>query len=398
MDNGTQRKVKRRFKAALTVASVTAAAVATTLFASPVEARTADILGEDSPNAISGEYIVALKDMEAVAEASASALVERFDGRIESRFDSIGALAVHMSAADAARLAADPAVDYVEQNSRVELAATQLNPPGWGLDRVDQRALPLDASFTYPNSGAGVHAYIIDTGIWLDHADFAGRLDPGYSAIVPGGNSRDCHGHGTHVAGTVGGTNYGVAKQVQLVPVQVFNCLGTADAVSVIGGVEWVTENAVLPAVATMSLGGTASQAMDTAVEASVNSGVSYSVAAGNNSADACGISPARVPSVMTVAATDSVDVRGSFSNFGTCVDLFAPGVNVRSDYLFGVTTRLTGTSIATPHVAGAAAVYLAANPTATPATVAAALTGNATNGAVIDPAGSPNKLLFITT
>jgi subtilisin family serine protease len=379
------------------IATATVAGVGIALAASPVQARTAEVIGADDPNAIRGEYIVAFEDTTESVEAL-DALVSRFEGRIETRFDSIDAVAVHMDAADAKRLAADPAVDYVEQNKRVELAATQLNPPGWGEDRVDQRTLPLDGSFTYPNTGEGVHAYIIDTGIWLDHADFAGRLNPGYSTIVPDGSSRDCHGHGTHIAGTVGGTLYGIAKQVQLVPVQVFNCSGTSDNISIIGGVEWVTANAVKPAVATMSLTSSASQAVDTAVTASIASGVTYAVAAGNSNVDACGYSPARVTGALTVAATDSTDVRASFSNFGTCVDMFAPGVNVRSDYLFGVTTRLSGTSIAVPHVAGAAAIYLAANPTASPATVASALNGNATANEVIDPAGSPNRMLFITT
>jgi subtilisin family serine protease len=375
-------------------AAVAAAAVGAALAASPVQARTAEVLGAGNPNAIPGEYIVAFKQ----APEAADALVRRFDGRVETRLESIDAVAVQMDPSDAARLAAEPTVDYVEQNARVETAATQPNPPGWGSDRIDQRALPLNGSYTYPNAGTDVHAYIIDTGIWLDHPDFAGRLDPGYSAIVPDGNSRDCHGHGTHIAGTVGGTNYGVAKEVQLVPVQVFNCTGTSDSVSVIGGVDWVTQNAIKPAVATMSLTATASQAIDTAVEASIASGVSYAVAAGNYDADACGYSPARVPGVLTVAATDSADTRVSFSNWGTCIDMFAPGVNVRSDYLFNVTTRLSGTSIAVPHVAGAAAVYLSANPTASPATVASALIGNSTANAVIDPKGSPNRLLFITT
>lgn len=375
-------------------AAVAAAGVGIALAASPVHARTTEVLDAGSPNAIPGEYIVAFKE----ATEAADALVRRFDGRVDTRLESINAVAVHMDAADAARLAADPAVDYVEQNLRVETAATQLNPPGWGADRVDQRTLPLNGSYTYPNTGTDVHAYIIDTGIWLEHPDFAGRLDPGYSAIVPDGNSRDCHGHGTHIAGTLGGTLYGIAKQVRLVPVQVFNCTGTGDSVSVIAGVEWVTQNAIKPAVATMSLTATASQAIDTAVETSIASGVSYAVAAGNYDADACGYSPARVPGVLTVAATDSTDTRVSFSNWGTCVDMFAPGVNVRSDYLFNVTTRLSGTSIAVPHVAGAAAIYLSANPTATPATVASALIGNSTASVVIDPeVGTPNRMLFVS-
>jgi subtilisin family serine protease len=375
------------------IAAVAAAAVAIAVAAAPAEAGTARVLGADSPHAIPGEYIVAFED----SPARADDLVARFDGRVETRLDSIDAVAVHMDAADAERLAADPSVAYVEQNTLVTTAATQLNPPSWGQDRVDQRALPLDASYTYTNAGTGVHAYIIDTGIWLDHPDFAGRLDPGYSAVVPGGSARDCHGHGTHVAGTVGGAVQGIAKQVQLVPVQVFNCTGAADAVTVIGGVEWVTANAVKPAVATMSLGGSASQAIDTAVEASINSGVSYAIAAGNGNADACTYSPARVGAALTVAASDVNDVRWSSSNYGSCVDLFAPGVNVRSDFIFNVTARLTGTSIATPHVAGVAAIYLSANPTATPAAVASALIGNATAGVVTDPAGSPNRLLFMT-
>jgi subtilisin family serine protease len=232
----------------------------------------------------------------------------------------------------------------------------------------------------------------------LGHSEFAGRLAPGFDAVLPIiGRGNDCNGHGTHVAGTVGGTNYGVAKQVTLVPVRVLNCLGLGTTADVIAGVDWVTANAVKPAVANMSLGGGASEALDAAVAASVASGVTYAVAAGNDDADACESSPAAEPTAITVAASAVDDSRASFSNWGACVDVFAPGVDIESAFLLGLTTSFSGTSMAAPHVAGAAAIYLSANPGAAPAQVGQALTAAATPGVIADPKGSPNLLLFVT-
>ncbi|WP_281276926.1 S8 family peptidase [Glycomyces buryatensis] len=368
---------------------------AAVLTVSPAQADVGSILGTDNPDAIPGEYIVVFEGGEVNA---ASDVVGSFGGTVENAFDSLGAVHALMSESEAERLAADPAVDYVEQNQVVEVADTQADPPSWGLDRIDQGSLPLDESYTYPNGGEGVTAYIIDTGIWLTHEEFEGRTAAGYSSVLPiVGDGTDCNGHGTHVAGTVGGTDYGVAKAVTLVPVQVLTCAGSGTTAGVIQGVDWVTENAVKPAVANMSLGGGVSEALDEAVAASIDSGVTYAVAAGNDDADACASSPAGVPGAITVAASDSADARAEFSNWGECTDLFAPGVDIESAYLLGLTESLSGTSMASPHVAGAAAVYLSAHPNASPDEVAAALTGAATSGELGDVKGSPNLLLRVT-
>ncbi|MET9377059.1 S8 family serine peptidase [Streptomyces sp. NPDC002992] len=306
-----------------------------------------------------------------------------------------------MSQAKAAALAADPRVAYVEQNTTVRMAETQ---PGatWGLDRIDQRNLPLSTTYTYNTTATNVTAYIIDTGIRTSHSEFGGRARVGTDTIGDGQNGQDCQGHGTHVAGTVGGAKYGVAKGAKLVAVRVLGCDGSGTTAGVIAGVDWVTTNAVKPAVANMSLGGSANQSLDDAVKRSIASGVSYSVAAGNGiligiPVNACNYSPARVPEAITVGATDSADKRASFSNYGTCLDLFAPGVSVTSAWKDNdaATNTISGTSMATPHTAGVAALYLAANPTATPAQVRDALVNNATSAKVQDArTGSPNKLL----
>lgn len=306
-----------------------------------------------------------------------------------------------MSQARAARLAADPRVAYVEQNAVVRLNDTQSNAT-WGLDRIDQRNLPLSTTYTYNTTASNVNAYIIDTGIRTSHREFGGRATVGTDTIGGGQNGQDCQGHGTHVAGTVGGRTYGVAKGVNLIAVRVLDCNGSGTTAGVIAGVDWVTAHAVKPAVANMSLGGGANTALDDAVKKSIASGVSYTIAAGNGiilglPANACNYSPARVPEAITVGATDRSDRRASFSNYGTCLDLFAPGVDITSAWKDGdtATNTISGTSMATPHTAGAAALYLASHPSATPAQVRDALVNDATNGKVTDPrAGSPNRLL----
>ncbi|MFC4609575.1 S8 family peptidase [Streptomyces maoxianensis] len=305
------------------------------------------------------------------------------------------------SRARAAELAADPRVAYVEQNATVRLNGTQANPT-WGLDRIDQRDLPLSKSYTYNTSASNVNAYIIDTGIRTSHSEFGGRASVGTDIVGGGQNGQDCQGHGTHVAGTVGGKTYGVAKGVKLIAVRVLDCNGSGSTAGVIAGVDWVTANAQKPAVANMSLGGGANTSLDNAVKKSIASGVSYSVAAGNGNilglpANACNYSPARVPEAITVGATDSTDRRASFSNYGTCLDLFAPGVNITSAWKDGdtATNTISGTSMAAPHTAGVAALYLSTHATATPAQVRDAVVNNATSGKVQDPrTGSPNKLL----
>lgn len=296
-----------------------------------------------------------------------------------------------------ARLLADPRVDYIEEDGVVSIDATQNNAT-WGLDRIDQRNLPLNGTYVYDTSAPNVHAYVIDTGIRPSHNDFGGRVGSGYSAINDGRGSNDCNGHGTHVAGTVGGTVWGAAKQARLYPVRVLGCNGQGTNSGVIAGMDWVANNHTKPAVANMSLGGGASTATDQAVTRMRNAGVTVVVAAGNDNRNACSYSPARSNSAITVGSTTSTDRRSSFSNFGSCVDIFAPGSSITSAWHTGntATNTISGTSMAAPHVAGAAALYLAGNPGASPAQVENAVNSNATTGVVGNPgSGSPNRMLY---
>ena len=271
-------------------------------------------------------------------------------------------------------------------------------PATWGLDRIDQRDLPLNNTYNYNQTGQAVHAYIIDTGMRATHQQFTGRVGNGADFVGDGQGTNDCHGHGTHVAGTTGGTTYGVAKLVTLHAVRVLNCQGSGTNSGVIAGVDWVTANHGSPAVANMSLGGGISTALDSAVNNSVNSGVSYAVAAGNSNANACNSSPARAPAANTVGSTTSTDARSSFSNFGTCLDIFAPGSSITSAWNTSdtATNTISGTSMASPHVAGAIALYLQTNPGASPSTVTNALIANSTLNHVTNAgSGSPNRLLY---
>jgi hypothetical protein len=346
---------------------------------------------------VATRYIVRLKD-DAVATADAApTLASRHAAIVLQSFRSLRAFVAQMTDADARALALEPSVEYVEEDGVVEIAATQAGPV-WGLDRIDQRTLPLNASYAYAYDGAGVHVYVIDSGIRTTHSEFGGRAAVAFDVIGDGQNGNDCNGHGTHVAGTIGGATYGVAKGVMLHAVRVLNCSGSGTVSGAIDGVDWVTTNRVKPAVANMSIHAGLSPSLDDAIAQSVSTGVTYVVAAGNDNLDACQGSPARAPSAITVGAVDSNDQRAGFSNFGTCVDLFAPGVSVTSAYNSGDTavTVMSGTSMASPHVAGAAALYLSANNAAAPAAVALALTSTATSGVVVDPgAGSPNLLLY---
>lgn len=355
--------------------------------------------------AVPDSYIVVLKDS-AVARDRVGDTAKRLSGRhggtvARTYGTALRGFEVTVSASAAARIAADPAVAYVEQNHTVSISGTQANPPSWGLDRIDQRNLPLDSSYTYPNTASNVHAYIIDTGIRFTHNDFGGRATSGYDA-VDGGSADDCNGHGTHVAGTVGGSAYGVAKAVQLVGVRVLNCSGSGTNAGVIAGVDWVTQNAIKPAVANMSLGGGANSSLDTAVRNSIASGVTYGLAAGNDSgANACNTSPARTAEAITVGSTTNTDARSSFSNIGTCLDIFAPGSSITSAWYSSntATNTISGTSMATPHVVGAAALVASANPGWTPQQVRDQLVANATPNVVTSPGtGSPNRLLYVGT
>jgi subtilisin family serine protease len=306
--------------------------------------------------------------------------------------------AASMTAATARALASDPSVAHVERDRKVRMTDVSSTAP-WGLDRLDQRTLPLDGAYTPAGAGSGVTAYVIDTGIRLGHVDFGSRATSGFD-VVAGGSADDCNGHGTHVAGTIGGTRYGVAKAVRLVAVRVLDCKGSGAVSDVIAGVDWVTANHPpgQPAVANMSLGGGVSPALDEAVATSVASGVAYAVAAGNDGGDACTSSPARVPSVMTVAASDRNDHAASWSDKGGCVDWYAPGVEITSDWDTSdtATKTISGTSMATPHTAGVAAVWLGSHPRATPIQLSAALARAAVAGAVAAPAGTTSRLLHL--
>ena len=295
----------------------------------------------------------------------------------------------------------NPNVSYIEQDAEVSLNTTQTSAT-WGLDRIDQHPRPLSTTFTYDSTGAGVTAYIIDTGLRYDHQEFGGRAAFGYDAF--GGTGTDCNGHGTHVGGTVGGATYGVAKGVTLVAVRVLDCRGSGSWSGVVAGVDWVTGNhaAGQPAVASMSLGGSGNTSVDNAVKRSIADGVSYAIAAGNGNIagiaqDACKYSPARVPEAITVGATDQTDKKASWSNYGNCVDLFAPGVSITSAwYSSGTATNtISGTSMATPHTAGVAALYLSSHPSSTPQQVRDALYANATKGAVTSAKTTNNDLLY---
>ncbi|WP_235038908.1 S8 family peptidase [Kibdelosporangium aridum] len=370
----------------------------------PTNAAAANqIIAENAPNKIQDSYVVVLKDNVAV-RGIADGLAARYGGKVGFVYQAaLKGFSVTMSASQARKLAADPAVSYVEQDRTVGLLTDQLDPPSWGLDRVDQVDRPIDQRYSYSVEAADVTAYVIDTGINYDHHDFGGRATFGFDAFTDGMQGMDCQGHGSHVAGTVGGHTFGVAKKVKLKAVRVLDCEGSGSIATEAAGVDWVTANAVLPAVANMSLytgvQNEPSRVLDDAVRASIGKGISYVVAAGNFNDDSCQYSPQRVTETINVAASSWYDARASFSSYGSCTDIFAPGEDIYSAVALENTlsVRKSGTSMAAPHVAGAVALYLADNPTKTPAEVHSAILAAATPGKVTNPgANTPNRLLRV--
>lgn len=376
--------------------------VTSALPATAAESPEVVIANAGATGAIKDRYIVVLDRNAPNADSlQGEALAQKFGARIIKTYDAaLNGYAVELTEKEARRFAADPAVDSVVQDQVVRIARAQPNPPSWGLDRVDQRIPLLDKSYKYPASaGSGVTAYIIDTGVRISHEDFGGRASYGYDAVDDDTTAADGNGHGTHVAGTVAGFSYGMAKKAQIVAIRVLDNSGSGTVSGVIAGVDWVTKNANKPAIANMSLGGGANSALDDAVRNSIASGVTYAVAAGNDNTNASNSSPAKVSEAITVGSTTSSDARSSFSNYGSSLDLFAPGSSIASAWNTGdtATNTVSGTSMATPHVAGAAALYLSDNQAATPGQVASALTSAATAGIVTNPGtGSPNRLLYV--
>jgi hypothetical protein len=354
-----------------------------------------------SADPIKDEYIVVLDDANPEVatygvDAIAGQLVNKHAAQLRHSYrHSITGFSIKATEAKARRIAAEPSVAYVVENSTVHADTIQTSPP-WGLDRIDQRTIPLSGTYSYTYTGAGAHAYVIDSGINVWHAEFGGRASTDYTAIDDAFGATDCNGHGTHVAGTIGATTYGVAKGVRLHSVRALDCSGSGPTDGVIAAVDWVTGNAARPAVANMSVSTSSNAALNSAVTRSINAGIVYVVAAGNSASDACSYSPSGAFYALTVGATDSNDVRASFSNGGTCVDLFAPGVGIQSTWIGSntATNTISGTSMAAPHVAGIAAQFLQANPGAKVADVVNAIISQSSGGKVINPgAGSPNHL-----
>ena len=391
-----------RFFSSKLVANITIALVAI-LGAGGTSAQVIDppaTYRSGAPKLIPGRYIVVFKDHVTDAGSEAEKVIRNEGGVRHFTFSKgLKGFVATLPDGAVAKVRNDPIVDFVEQDQIATINVTENLPTGgWGLDRIDQVDRPLDTLYHYSGTGTGVKAFIIDTGIRASHQEFGGRVVSGYTAISDGNGTNDCNGHGTHVAGTVGGTTWGVAKGVTLVPVRVLDCTGSGAYSGVIAGIDWVANSNLRPAVANLSLGGGTSAALDAAIAGAVSKGVTVVVAAGNSNADACNYSPSRAPSAITVGATTSSDARASYSNYGSCLDIFAPGSSITSAWNTSdvATNSISGTSMASPHVAGLAALVLEGKPSSSPASVASFLTSSASlNKLTSIGAGSPNRLVY---
>ncbi|WP_420130005.1 S8 family peptidase [Longimicrobium sp.] len=359
---------------------------------SPVAARAADaapLKAAAQGQGVDGSYIVVLK--EGADPRSVAAVAGASPRHVYTAV--LNGFAASLNQGQLTALRHNPGVDYVEQEQTGGIQVTQLNAT-WGIDRIEQRNLPLSTTYNYTSTGTGVRVYVIDSGLQANHPQFGTRASNVYD--YAGGSGADCNGHGTHVGGTIGGTTYGVAKNVYLRGVRVVDCGGYGGTAEVIAAMDWVRLNHIKPAVANMSLGYPYSTAVNTAATSMINAGVFTAVASGNESQNACNVSPASAGGTLTVNASDRYDARAGFSNYGGCTDIYAPGVNVTSSWIGSATNTISGTSMASPHAAGVGALYKASFGDAASSTIVTWIINQATTGVITsNPAGTPNRLLY---